>query len=50
MNPDAVSVQPEVTVDVALRYLRTLGELPDNTNSIFVVDTKDRYQGTVLLS
>ena len=50
MNPDAVSVQPDVTVDLALRYLRTLGELPDNTNSIFVVDTKDRYQGTVLLS
>ncbi|MFT4591571.1 MAG: magnesium transporter, partial [Gammaproteobacteria bacterium] len=50
MNPDAVSVQPEVTVDLALRYLRTLGELPDNTNSIFVVDTKNRYQGTVLLS
>jgi len=50
MNPDAVSVQPDVTVDLALRYLRTLGELPDNTNSIFVVDTQDRYQGTVLLS
>jgi magnesium transporter len=50
MNPDAVSVQPEVTVDLVLRYLRTLGELPDNTNSIFVVDTKNRYQGTVLLS
>jgi len=50
MNPDAVSVRPNVSVDVVLRYTRMLGKLPDNTASIFVVDQYNRYMGTVLLS
>jgi magnesium transporter len=50
MNPATVSVKPDTTVETTLRYLRRLGELPDNTTSIFVVDNGNRYQGTVLLS
>jgi len=50
MNPATVSVRPNVTVDVVLRYLRMLGKLPDNTSSVFVVSQNNRYLGTVLLS
>jgi len=50
MNPATVSVKPDMTVDTTLRYLRKLGELPDSTTSIFIVDSGNRYQGTVLLS
>jgi magnesium transporter len=50
MNPATVSVRPDTSAEATLRYLRRLGELPDNTTSIFVVDSDSRYQGTVLLS
>ncbi len=50
MNPATVSVKPDITVEVTLRYLRMLGALPDNTTSIFVVDSDNIYQGNVLLS
>jgi len=50
MNTDTVSVRPDVTVEVVQRYLRMRGELPDKTDSLFVVDRYDRYLGTVSLS
>jgi len=45
MNPNTIAVRPNVSLDVVLRYLRALGDLPDNTYSIFVVDRNDRYLG-----
>src|SRR5215213_2034201 len=50
MNTDTVSVRPDVTVEVVLRYLRMRGELPEKTDSLFVVDRRDRYLGTVALT
>jgi magnesium transporter len=50
MNTDTVSVRPDVTVEVVLRYLRMRGELPEKTDSLFVVDRHDRYLGTVTLT
>ena len=47
MNPETVSVRPNVNVDVVLRYLRMRGELPINTDSVFVVDRADRYLGVL---
>jgi magnesium transporter len=47
MNPETVSVRPDVSVDVVLRYLRMRGELPVNTDSVFVVDRDDRYLGVL---
>jgi magnesium transporter len=43
MNTDTVSVRPDVTVEVVLRYLRMRGELPEKTDCLFVVDAHDRY-------
>ncbi len=47
MNPETVSVRPDVSVDVVLRYLRMRGELPVNTDAVFVVDRKDRFLGVL---
>jgi magnesium transporter len=50
MNPDMVSIRPNVNLDVVLRYLRQRGELPDNTDKLFVVDIEDRYIGVLLIT
>ncbi len=50
MNMDAVSLRPDVTVEVVLRYLRMRGELPEKTDRLFVVDRRDIYLGTVPLT
>lgn len=50
MNTDTVTVRRDVTLDVVLRYLRTRGELPVATDSLFVVDRYDHYIGTLPLT
>ncbi|MFO7276590.1 MAG: magnesium transporter [Pseudomonadota bacterium] len=50
MNTDTVSVRPDVTVEVVLRYLRMRGELPEKTDSLFVVDRYNRFLGSVPLT
>ncbi|HSN73175.1 MAG TPA: magnesium transporter [Steroidobacteraceae bacterium] len=50
MNTDAVSVRPDVTLEVVLRYLRRRHELPDRTDQLFVVNRHDRYLGAVELA
>lgn len=50
MNVDIVTVRPDVTLEVVMRYLRAKGEIPDGTDSIFVVDRNNTYQGALLLS
>ncbi|MDJ0738300.1 MAG: magnesium transporter [Gammaproteobacteria bacterium] len=51
MNTDTVTVRPEVTLDVVLRYLRRLGEaVPSSTDKLFVVNRDDGYLGVLRLS
>jgi len=50
MNTDTVTVRPDVSVEVVLRYLRLRGDLPDATDALFVVDSDDQFMGTVSLS
>ena len=51
MNTDAVTVRPEVTLDVVLRYLRRLGDsVPRDTDKLFVVNREDGYLGILQLS
>lgn len=49
MDTRVVTIRPDVTVEVVLRYLRTLGELPDNTDRLMVVDRHNRFLGSVRL-
>ncbi len=51
MNIDTVTIRPEVTLDVVLRYLRQLGDkVPSDTDSLIVVNRQDKYLGTLRLS
>lgn len=50
MNTDTITLRPEVTVDVVLRYLRLKGELPDATDSFYVVDRNNHFIGAVSLA
>ena len=51
MNTDTVTVRPEVTLDVVLRYLRRLGDgVPEDTDKLFVVNRDDGYLGILMLS
>lgn len=50
MNPNTVSVRPDLTLKVVLRYLRMLGDVPDNTDALFVVGRQNRYVGVLLIS
>ena len=50
MNTDVITIRSDITLEVVLRYLRMLGELPSNTDSLYVVDHHDRYLGTLPLS
>ena len=50
MNTDTITVRPDITLDVVLRYLRRHEELPSITDNIFVVDRKDSLLGILPLS
>ena len=50
MNVDVVTVRPDVTLEVVTRYLRAVGEIPDGTDSIFVVSRDNTYMGSLFLS
>jgi len=50
MNTDTITIRPEVSVDVVLRYLRLKGELPEATDSFYVVDRNNRFIGAVTLT
>lgn len=50
MNIDIVTVRPDVTLEVVGRYLRAVGEIPDGTDSIFVVSRDNTYIGALFLS
>lgn len=49
MDFDMVSVRDDVTLEVALRYLRRLSELPDQTDKIFIVDSQNYLKGVLPL-
>lgn len=50
MNPDMVTVRPDVTVEVVLRYLRMRREIPDGTDAVFVANRDGEYLGCLLLT
>jgi len=50
MNTDTITLRPDVSVDVVLRYLRLKGELPEATDTLYVVNSNDKLIGDVPLS
>lgn len=50
MDPDYLSIRPDVTLDVVQRYLRMREELPEVFDLLWVVDRNNRYLGSLKLS
>ena len=50
MNVDIVTVRPDVTLGVVMRYLHARGSIPDGTDSIYVVNRNNEYFGSLYLS
>ncbi len=50
MNIDVVSVRADVTLDVVARYLRLMGEIPEKTDNLMVVDRDNHYLGILALT
>jgi magnesium transporter len=49
MDFDIVTIREDITLEVAFRYLRRLGSLPDLTDKLFVVDRDDILRGVLPL-
>lgn len=47
MNTDTITVRPDLTLDVVLRYLRWHEEIPAVTDNLFVVNRNDTFLGTL---
>ncbi|GHB31233.1 magnesium transporter [Salinicola rhizosphaerae] len=45
MNPDAITIRPDITLDVVMRYLRRHERLPDATDTLLVVTRRDELIG-----
>ncbi len=50
MDFDVITVREDVRLEVVLRYLRRLEELPDHTDQLFVVDREEHLKGVLLIS
>ncbi len=50
MNVDVVAIRADVPLDVVTRYLRLLGEIPEKTDNIMVVDRDNKYLGVLPLT
>jgi len=50
MDFDLVTVRDDITLEVVLRYLRRLDELPDHTDQLFVVDRRETLRGALPLN
>lgn len=49
MDFDIVTIREDISLEVALRYMRRLGSLPDHTDKLFVVDRNDTLRGVLPL-
>ncbi|WP_102043343.1 magnesium transporter [Oceanospirillum maris] len=45
MNTDTITVRPDISLDVVMRYLRRHQSLPDSTDSVLVVSRGDHFIG-----
>ena len=50
MDTDVVPVRADVSLDVVARYLRRLGQIPDQTDNLMVVDRDNQYLGVLPLT
>ena len=49
MDTEVITVRPDITVDVVLRYLRRFEVIPEITDNLFVVNRDDTFVGNLPL-
>lgn len=50
MNTDTVTVRPDITLDVVLRYLRRHRTLPEMTDNLLVINRNDEFIGILAIN
>ena len=50
LNTDVISVRPSNSIKEVISYLRDQGDLPENTDKIFVVNQENEYLGELSIS
>ena len=50
INTDAISVRPDNSINEVISYLRNQGNLPENTDKVFVVNYENTYLGELPIS
>lgn len=50
MNTDTITVRPRHALEIVLRYLRFRKELPEATDALIVVNSRDEYAGMLPLA
>jgi len=50
MDFDMISIRDDITIEVVLRYLRRMDEMPDHTDQLFVVDYAGRLKGLLAVN
>ncbi len=49
MNVDTITIRADISIEVVLRYMRLIGNLPETTDSLVVVDREGQYLGLLPL-
>ena len=50
LNNDIISVQKDSTLSIVLKYLRSIGHIPENTDKLFVVSKNNHFIGELKIS
>ena len=50
LNNDIISVQKDSTLNLVFEYLRSIGDIPENTDKLFVVSKKNNFIGEIKIS
>ena len=50
LNNDIVSVQKDSSLNLVLEYLRSIGDIPENTDKLFVVSKNNNFIGELKIS
>ena len=50
MNTDTITVRPDLSLDVVQRYLRRIGQIPQATDKLIVIDRDGKYLGLIPLT
>ncbi len=49
MNTDVILVRADITLDVVIRYLRRMDNIPEKTDNLMVVDRNNQYLGVLIV-